>query len=350
MAQIDIIYQKLKEIQLPTGDPVSLGLVRNLSIENRKVSFTLTVPKSLANSLTKERVIAKIKELPEIEDVEVDVQVTEDAPAQIPIQVQIPQAIKERIRKVLMVTSGKGGVGKSTVAANLAVAFAKMGKRVGLLDGDIYGPSIPKIFGIEQYSLKVVNNRIIPVTRYGVKVLSIGLLVTPDQPIVWRGPMVHKAYQQFLNDVEWGTLDILVLDLPPGTGDPQLSAAQIMPIQGGIAVTTPQDVSLSDVRRAIYMMEKVGVRVLGIVENMSYLICPHCGHKISVFGEGGGTRLAQETGVELLGQVPLDPAVVAASDQGQPPVAMHPDSPVAQAFSEIAERVWAKLETPVPTK
>ncbi len=349
MVQMDAVYQKLKEIQLPTGDPVSLGLVRNLSIENGKVSFTFALPKSMAQYVTRDQVIQKIQEIPGVAEVEVDFQLTDDSPARIPVQVQIPQAVKERIRRVLMVTSGKGGVGKSTVAANLAVAFAKMGKRVGLLDGDIYGPSIPKIFGIEQYAPKIVNNRIIPVSRYGVKVLSIGLLVTPDQPIVWRGPMVHKAYQQFLNDVDWGTLDILVLDLPPGTGDPQLSAAQIMPIQGGIAVTTPQDVSLSDVRRAIHMMEKVDVPVLGIVENMSYLICPHCGHKISVFGEGGGTRLAEETGVELLGQVPLDPAVVTASDQGNPPVAMAPDSPVAKAFMEIAERIWAKLEATVPT-
>ncbi len=344
MLDLDTLYQKLREIRVGDGDVVSLGFIRDLALENGRVSFKVRVPAAFKDQVTPEVLEKKVRELPGVAEVHIDWRVMEETPARPGLDLKVPGALEQRIGKVIAVTSGKGGVGKSTVAANLAVALARLNKRVGLMDGDIYGPSIPKIFGIEEYELKVVNRKIIPVVRFGVKVLSIGLLVDESQPIVWRGPMVHKAYQQFLSDVEWGNLDYLILDLPPGTGDAQLSAVQLFPVKGGIAVTTPQDVSLADVRRAIGMLRKVDVPVLGLVENMSYLICPHCGEKIYVFGRGGGEKLAREMGVDLLAQIPLDPAVVEASDQGMPPVATHPNSPVAQAFEALARRVMEKLE------
>ncbi len=340
MPKLDDIYSKLREFTTAEGDIVAMGWVRNLSIEDNRVNFTLVIPRGKEQQVKVDEIRSKLLEIEGVEEVEVDLRVVEPTQQVSP---GIPRVIPGQVKSVLMVTSGKGGVGKSTVAANIAIALTKMGYKIGLLDGDLYGPSIPKMFGIEDYEVKVINNKIIPVVRYDVKVLSIGLLLRRDQAVVWRGPLIHKAYQQFLSDVDWGSIDLLVMDLPPGTGDPQLSATQIMPVKGGIAVTTPQDVSLSDVRRAISMMRTVNVPVLGIVENMSYLTCPHCGYRIKIFGEGGGERLAKETGTELLGKVPFDPEVVNASDRGKPPAAMDPDSPIGKAFTHIAEKLAKKL-------
>src|SRR6185436_9273471 len=234
-----------------------------------------------------------------------------------------PRLIPE-VTHVVAVASGKGGVGKSTVAANLAVALAKLGFRVGLLDADIYGPSVPTMFGIHERP-RVVGNRVLPFERYGVKLMSLGVVVDNDQPVIWRGPMVMKALEQLLGDVDWGALDFLVADFPPGTGDAQLTMAQKIPMAGAVVVTTPQDVALIDARKGLAMFRKLNVPVLGIVENMATFVCPHCGETTDVFKRGGGERTAAELDTEFLGRIPLD-------------------GPHAKAFAALAEAVAAAAD------
>jgi ATP-binding protein involved in chromosome partitioning len=245
------------------------------------------------------------------------------------------------IRNAIAVASGKGGVGKSTVAVNLAVVLAKSGARVGLLDADIYGPNIPTMMGVEHLPT-AGGEKLIPAQSHGVKLMSIGFLVKPDQPLIWRGPMLHSAIRQFLTDVEWGELDYLVVDLPPGTGDAGLSLAQSMPLSGGLIVTLPQQVSLDDARRGLEMFRQMNVPIFGVVENMSYLDLPD-GTRMDIFGSGGGEKLAQESGVPFIGTIPIDPAVREGGDQGVPVVVSNPDSPVAQALNAIALDVAAKV-------
>ncbi|MGH7483945.1 MAG: Mrp/NBP35 family ATP-binding protein, partial [Longimicrobiales bacterium] len=262
-----------------------------------------------------------------------------------PGTVPIPKPGNELARglgHIVAVSSGKGGVGKSTVAANLAAALAAAGHAVGLLDADIYGPDIPLMFG-ERRKPRVTGQRgsekILPLEAHGVKLMSLGFLLDPDQPAIMRGPLVSGILKQFLEQVEWGELDFLVVDMPPGTGDAQLSLVQTIDIDGALMVTTPQEVSTADVRRAIRMFERVNTRILGIVENMGGLECPHCGGHVDVFGEHGGRALAEEMGVPLLGSVPLDPAVRVAGDVGSPTVLASPESPSAQVFREVADGV-----------
>jgi ATP-binding protein involved in chromosome partitioning len=240
--------------------------------------------------------------------------------------------------RVIAVSSGKGGVGKSTVSVNLAVALTKQGARVGLMDADIYGPNIPMMMGINEPPM-VINERIIPLEAHGVKVMSLGSLIDRDQPAIWRGPIIMKIITQFLRDVAWGELDYLIVDLPPGTGDAQLTLVQATMLAGAIIVTTPQQVSVGDALRGAKMFERVSVPVLGIVENMSYFECPHCGKPTSMFGSGGGERLAKELELPLLGQIPLYPRVMEGGDQGSPIVAADPDSSAARALTAIAVRV-----------
>jgi ATP-binding protein involved in chromosome partitioning len=239
------------------------------------------------------------------------------------------------------VASGKGGVGKSTVAANLALALRQLGHTVGLLDADVYGPSQQMMMGCTERPMVNDNEKIIPVEAHGVHVMSLGFLIEPDTPVVWRGPMVMKALQQFLEDVEWGTLDILVVDLPPGTGDAQLTITQLLALDGAVIVTTPQDVALIDARKGLAMFQRVNVPVLGVVENMATFVCPHCGQESEIFKRGGGRRTAEQLGVPFLGEIPLDPAVVAGGDTGTPIVASAPDSAAARAFVAMAEAVAA---------
>lgn len=241
----------------------------------------------------------------------------------------------------IAVASGKGGVGKSTVAVNLAVALAQRGARVGLLDADIYGPNIPTMMGLETLP-PARDNKITPAEAYGVKVISIGFLVKPGQPLIWRGPMLHSAIRQFVQDVNWGEIDYLIVDLPPGTGDASLSVAQTLPLTGGVIVTLPQQVSLDDARRGLEMFRELEVPLFGVVENMSYLELPD-GSRMDIFGAGGGERLAREAGIPFIGAVPMDPSVRQGGDSGKPVVISHPESPVTKALSAIADDVLAKI-------
>jgi ATP-binding protein involved in chromosome partitioning len=246
--------------------------------------------------------------------------------------------------RVIAVSSGKGGVGKSTVAVNLAVALAAAGSRVGLMDADIYGPNLPRMLGLHQPpQVDEKRKKIVPLEAHGVKVISLGLLIDKDQPAIWRGPIVMKIIGQFLADVMWGTLDYLIVDMPPGTGDAQLSLVQSTHVHGAIIVTTPQEVAVGDALRGVRMFQRVEVPVLGIVENMSYLECPHCGKPSQIFGSGGGERLARELGLPLLARVPLYPRIVAGGDLGQPIVVAEPAVSAAKAFITLAQRVGELL-------
>jgi len=237
-----------------------------------------------------------------------------------------------------VVASGKGGVGKSTVAVNLALALAHQGKKVGLLDADIYGPSVPTMLGVTEHP-NTDETGADPVERYGLKVMSIGFFLDPKQPVIWRGPMVMKAIDQFLGDVHWSGLDVLVVDLPPGTGDAQLSLVQKVPVDGAVVVTTPSDVALIDAQRAVGMFAQVKVPVIGVVENMSYFVCPHCGQTTDVFSRGGGKAIADSSKTPFLGEIPLDPGIRAGGDKGEPVVQADPDGPQAEAFLALARGV-----------
>jgi ATP-binding protein involved in chromosome partitioning len=272
------------------------------------------------------------------------------APHSVPAPTPNDSLIKN-IEHVVAVSSGKGGVGKSTVAANLAAAMAAAGKRVGLLDADVYGPDIPLMFG-EKRKPAVTGERghekIVPLEAHGVKLMSLGFLLDDEQPAIMRGPLIAGILKQFLEQVEWGELDYLIVDMPPGTGDAQLSLVQTINLSGAVMVTTPQDVSTSDVRRAIRMFERVNTRVLGVVENMGGMECPHCHGHIDVFGTGGGHRLAHDMHIAFLGEIPLDPRVRQSGDAGSPTAVSAPDSPAGVALREITERVMASVEAAVP--
>jgi ATP-binding protein involved in chromosome partitioning len=244
------------------------------------------------------------------------------------------------VRTTLAISSGKGGVGKSTTAVNLAAALSRQGAKVGLLDADVYGPNLPQMLGLGQVEVKVIDTpagqRFLPLEAHGIKVMSVGLLAEPDHPLAWRGPVLHKIITQFIQEVAWGDLDYLLIDLPPGTGDAQITIVQESPICGVILVTTPQQVAVADVRRSIHMFRRVGVPVLGIVENMSYLLCGHCGEPTPIFGSGGGQQLADELQAPLLGQVPIEPQICVGGDRGLPMTLSQPCSPVGQVFTKIA--------------
>jgi ATP-binding protein involved in chromosome partitioning len=264
--------------------------------------------------------------------------------AEIPTHgVQRPLKPLAGIRNIIAVGSAKGGVGKSTVAANLALAWAAMGTRVGLLDADIYGPSQPLLLGVAGTKPETQGQRILPVQVQGLKLMSLGLLIDAGQPAIWRGPMVTQALTQLLTGTEWGELDYLVLDLPPGTGDLQLTLAQKVPVAGAVVVTTPQQIAVDDARKGLAMFSKMGVTVLGVVENMSTHLCSHCGHEEAIFGSGGGAALAKEAGVELLGRLPLDARIRAEADAGRPTVVSAPGTPRAAAFEEFARRTAGVL-------
>lgn len=319
-------------------DLVSLNMVRDVKIDDSRIDFTvvLTTPacplRGRIESECKQAVLA----VPGVETVNVrfDANVARDN--RMTGKLDVP------VRNIVAVASGKGGVGKSTVAVNLAIALAQEGARVGLLDADIYGPNIPMMMGAGRLA-PPVNNRIIPTEAHGVRLMSIGFLVPPDQPIVWRGPMLHNALRQFLNDVDWGELDYLIVDMPPGTGDVQLSLAQSTPLSGGVIVTTPQDVALADARKGLAAFQKLDVPVLGIIENMSYFIAPDTGKRYNIFGHGGGQRYAAQAGVPFLGEVPIDPRIAEGGDTGKPILVAQPDSQASQALREIARQIAARL-------
>ncbi len=243
------------------------------------------------------------------------------------------------VSNIIAVGSGKGGVGKTTLAVNLAIAVARLGNKVGLLDADVYGPNVPLMMGSSESPMVAGENRILPPERYGLKVISVGLLSPGDAPLVWRGPMLHSVIKQFLGQVEWGELDYLIVDLPPGTGDVVISLTQTVPLTGAVIVTTPSDVALQDARKAIEMFRQVKVDILGIVENMSYFVCPHCGHEIDVFSKGGGQRTAEQFGVPFLGSIELDPDIRKAGDSGHPIVMEGEQSPHAKSMFAFTRRV-----------
>lgn len=263
-----------------------------------------------------------------------------DQPAATPKTVPAPTPVTyPDLGQIIAVSSGKGGVGKSTVAVNLAVALAATGAKVGIMDADIYGPNVPRMLGLDGAPRVDAQDRIIPHEAYGVRVVSLGFLIPADQPAIWRGPIIMKVITQFLRDVAWGHLDYFIVDMPPGTGDAQLSLVQATQVHGALIVTTPQDVATGDALRGAKMFERVGVPVLGVVENMSYFECPHCGKPTALFGSGGGSRLAHLLGIPLLAEIPLYPRVREGGDTGKPIVAAEPDSAAARALTQLAGRV-----------
>ena len=318
-------------------DLVTLNMVHNVEIEGNSVTFTvmLTTPACPFRA----RIEREAKEaVMTIEGVKF---VTVKMDSDVPNDGRMRGLVTMPIRNAIAIGSGKGGVGKSTVAVNIAVALAQSGARVGLLDADIYGPNTPTMLGVEK--LPPPNGqRLIPATAHGIKMISMGLLVKPGQPLIWRGPMLNSAIRQFLGDVEWGELDYLIIDLPPGTGDASLSLAQALPLSGAVIVTLPQLVSLEDASRGLNMFKTLEVPILGIIENMSYLELPD-GTRMDIFGTGGGEQLAQATQTTFLGRVPMDQNVRMGGDSGQPIVVTHPDSPVAKSLLEIAQKVAAQV-------
>ncbi len=333
-------------------DIVSLGLVKDLRIQDAEVSFTLAFAgQAPATKAALHSGASKaVSQMPGVSRVSVKMG---SAAAARPAAAGHGHAhgagaaasaeLIPEVKYTIAVSSGKGGVGKSTVAVNLALALRQSGARVGLVDVDVYGPDVPLMMGAKGRP-GMFENKIIPVEAHGIKIMSIGLLVAEREALVWRGPMIHSAVQQFLRDVNWGPLDYLVFDMPPGTGDAQLSLSQVVPLSGVVMVTTPQDVALLDVRKALAMFRKLNVPILGIVENMSYFIAPDTGRRYAIFGEGGGQRVADEFGVPLLGQIPLEMQIREGGDAGVPVTVGHPDSEQAKAFRSIATAAVARVQ------
>jgi ATP-binding protein involved in chromosome partitioning len=344
------VLETLKTVRFPglSRDIVSFGFVKDLTVGGGNVSLRLEImtESAAAAEEIKRDATEKLRSLPGVHAVTIRLEVKAPASASPRGAAAGPAAdtaILKDVRFKIAVASGKGGVGKSTVAANLALALERVGNRVGLMDSDIYGPSQQMMMGIDEKPYVNESNQIVPVERYGVKVMSLGFLMDVDQPVIWRGPMVMKAVEQFLQDVAWGQLDFLVIDLPPGTGDAQLTLTQKIHLSGAIIVTTPQDVSLIDARKGLAMFQKVNVPVLGIVENMSYYLCPQCGHRDEIFKHGGGRRTAEQLDVPFLGEIPLDPKVAIGGDSGRPIVAGEPKSGVTEAYLKIADQIVRAL-------
>ncbi len=320
-------------------DVVSLGMIRDVTIDNGAVSFrfVLTTPACPVKEQLEHQAREVVAAIPGVTQVMVKMEAQVPQGRGVPEKAGIPG-----VRNIIAVSSGKGGVGKSTVAVNLAVALAQTGARVGLLDTDVYGPNVPIMMGVIEEP-RVRGNRIIPREAHGVKFMSIGLINRGDKPVIMRGPMLHGVVQQFLRDVEWGELDYLVVDMPPGTGDVQLSLAQLVPVSGAVLVTTPQEVALADVRKAFNMFKQVGIPVFGIVENMSYFTHPNIPEPIYIFGQGGGAAMAKQFETVFLGEIPLSIEVREGGDSGVPVVVGHPQSTQAKAFQAIAERLAAQV-------
>jgi ATP-binding protein involved in chromosome partitioning len=336
------VLDALKVVQDPDlhRDIVSLGFIKDLAIDGGRVAFTieLTTPACPVKDQLRDQARAAVLRLPGVTsvDVQMSAQVREAAAGDGQRQ-PLPG-----VKNVIAVGAGKGGVGKTTVAVNLAVALARAGSRVGLIDADIYGPNVPLMLGLRT-ELTTDGEKILPAEKYGLRIISMGFLTKDDAPIIWRGPMLHGALQQFFREVRWGRLDYLVVDLPPGTGDVALSLSQTVPVAGAIVVTTPQQVSLADSRRAIAMYRKLNIPSLGIIENMSYFPCPSCGHEADIFGHGGGEQMATELGVPFLGRLPLAQRIREGGDSGVPIVMSEPDSVAARAFMSVAEQTAAQV-------
>jgi ATP-binding protein involved in chromosome partitioning len=344
MSTAQVTESQILDALRPIEDPdfrksiVDLGFIKNLSITGGKVAFSieLTTPACPVKERFHQAAHQAVSALPGVESVDIEMTANTRQPARSQAEDILPG-----VRSVVAVASGKGGVGKSTVSANLAVALARTGARVGLLDCDVYGPSVPLMFGVSGPPQVTTEQQLVPKEAHGVKLMSIGFL--SSSTVIWRGPMVHSLVRQFLTTVLWGELDYLVVDMPPGTGDAALTLTQTAPISGAVIVSTPQEVALIDARKGLQMFQRVQVPVLGIVENMSYFVCSTCDTEHHIFGTGGAARTAEELGVPLIGRVPLQADVVVAGDAGRPTVLASPDSPAGRAFQEISENVVRKL-------
>jgi ATP-binding protein involved in chromosome partitioning len=345
------VLDALKTVKFPglSRDIVSFGFVHDLRIEGSAVTFTIrfATEKPEVGAAIARDAEAAVKKVEGVESVKVQVDVApRSAATPGGATAQGGSAPLENVRYKIAVASGKGGVGKSTVSTNLALSLHALGYSVGLLDADIYGPSQQMMLGISGHpQIDERDEKIMPMENHGIKTMSLGLITDPDTPVIWRGPMVMKALDQFLTDVKWGELDFMIIDLPPGTGDAQLTMTQKVPLTGAVVVTTPQDVALIDARKGLAMFRKVNVPVLGIIENMSYFICRHCGEREEIFGHGGGHKTADMLGVPFLGEVPIDPKVVVGGDSGEPIVVLDPTSVAAAAFRELARQIVNTVES-----
>lgn len=319
-------------------DLVTLDMVKKLQINGGEVNFTimLTTPACPLKNRMQAEATAALLAVPGVEKVNISFD------SNIPTDARLMSKMNIGVKNAIAVASGKGGVGKSTIAVNLALSLTLDGAKVGLLDADVYGPNIPMMMGVSERP-KGQNNKIIPPQAYGLKIMSMGFLVDPSQPVIWRGPMIHNALRQFLQDVDWGNLDYLVIDLPPGTGDASLSLAQSLSLTGAVIVTTPQQVALSDVVRGVGMFQQLDVPILGVVENMSYFVAPDTGKRYDIFGYGGGAKMAQEVGVDFLGEIPLEPQVRIGGDEGTPIVVHDADAAAARAIRAVAQKVAAAV-------
>ena len=343
MISQDKIYEVLKKVMYPGVDKdiITLGVVKDVAVDDDRVKVLLdlrTNDENVRKELEKAISIA-VSAIKEVREVQVQPVTAQAAPQPKPAS-QYLGGVKFKIA----VASGKGGVGKSTVSVNLAVALAKLGFKVGLLDSDIYGPSIPLMLGVTDRPA-FEGNKLIPIEKYGVKLMSLGFLVDDDSPVIWRGPLVMRALQQLMGDVNWGELDIILFDMPPGTGDAQLTLSQSIQLDGAVIVSTPQDVALLDAVKGVKMFEKVNVPILGIVENMSFFMCPHCNERTDIFSAGGARARAADLGVELLAEIPLDVAIRSGGDEGVPVVEGQPDNAQSKAFMAIAEKLSDLLKT-----
>jgi ATP-binding protein involved in chromosome partitioning len=339
------VWELLKGVTFPgmSRDIVSFGFVDGVQVSDGRVEVGLAISthhRDRADQV-RDQVEATLREAEVADEVVVSLQAPTPPSSAQDAVAQDPDLIPD-VQHVVAVASGKGGVGKSTVSANLSIALAQAGYRVGLLDADIYGPSMPMMFGISEQPL-VERERLIPFEKYGVRLMSLGFVLDDDTPVIWRGPMVMRAVEQLLADVEWGPLDYLIVDLPQGTGDAQLTISQKVPLSGAVIVTTPQDISLIDARKGLAMFQKVNVPVVGIIENMSTFVCPHCGETTDVFKRGGGERTAEFLGCSFLGRIPLDPAIVEGGDSGEPIVVSQPEGPHADSFRSVAEAVVVEV-------
>jgi ATP-binding protein involved in chromosome partitioning len=344
MSSVDqsAVLDALRSVKDPDlhRDIVALGFVKDLEFDGGRVAFTieLTTPACPVKDAMREQARAAVSAVPGVTAVEV----TMTASVREARNVMAGQAPIPGVKNIVAVGAGKGGVGKTTLAVNLAAALSARGSRVGMIDGDIYGPNVPIMLGLKG-TLEAVGDKIAPIERYGMKVVSMGFLTDDQSPVIWRGPMLHSVIRQFFNDVLWGELDYLLIDMPPGTGDVALSISQTVPVAGAIVVTTPQEVSLADSRRAVRMYQKLNIPVLGLIENMSYFACPNCQHESNVFGRGGGERTAQAMDVPFLGRIPIYEPICRGGDSGQPLVIGEPESAAARAFFSAAEQLAAQV-------
>lgn len=336
------VLDALKVVRDPdlNRDIVSLGFIKNLSIEGGQVAFTieLTTPACPVKDQMRDQARAAVLQVPGVTGVDVSL----SARVREAVGGESGRQPLEGVKNIIAVGAGKGGVGKTTLSVNLAIALSKLGSRVGMIDGDIYGPNVPIMLGMKT-QLATDGQKIIPAEKYGLQVISMGFLTEDDAPIIWRGPMLHSALQQFFREVRWLDLDYLIIDMPPGTGDVALSLGQTVPVAGAIVVTTPQQVSLADSTRAIAMYKKLNIPTLGVIENMSYFVCPGCQKESDIFGTGGGETMAATVGVPFLGRIPLYQPIREGGDNGVPLLIAEPDAPAARAITAAAEQLAAQV-------